>query len=878
MHVRASVSAHALGPILALLALPVAAAITINGTTGSDVIDVSSSSEAHLIFAKKGADVVYGSSAGDVLDGGSGNDRLYGNDGNDVTIGGAGNDVMLGGIGDDQFQYAGTEIYFDEIDGGSGLDTVVGSGGDDVIGIRVQPVSVEQIDGRGGFDIIRLPDSGSRSLNLSSTVVLSIELIQGGTGHDTITGSPGDDTVRGGSGNDVINGGPGRDSAVYLGESESYQITWGTPTVVRALAGSEGTDQLTGVEVMAFADGQFEDGTFIPKYPDNTPPVATPDSAVVPEDSQVEINLLVNDFDPDSDPIGIVAIGNPSHGTVKALATGSVLYAPRADFHGTDTFSYRIADDKYGKTYGAVTVTVTPQPDSPIARADLLSAVADRAYTIRPLVNDTDPDGDTIKLQGLGKPLHGTAVAQPDGTLRYVAPAGFSGKDLFTYTIVDATGLTAAGTVTVDVIGSGSFGELMGVLAAAPEGSWVKLNKNLFSSVWTPKDQRPCFGYNQPSRVITAWGSMAFDSNRGDLIFWGGGHKNYCGNEVYRFRLSTLQWERASLPSAIYDPLGDKQYAAVDGPLSAPTASHTYDNQEFMPQIDRFITFGGAKYNLLARFVLLDGKTPTGPYIWDPSRANMQLVGGTTGSHVNPSAHPAVFGGEMWDNRNTVRVRGFSPVRPDSNFVNGTTAYARHMGKDVVYVTLQPDSSGKLFRYTIHDVADPDQDTWELVGVKHAAYTGKGAGAFDASRNMYVRSTGGDRARGFLAWDLNKAGPTNTSIRISAADLSSEFPTDGLPSCGMDYDGVRRAFAIWCTGRDVWYLTPPNVFGDQGWTLARAPVPDPTSEAPPARELTNFAGVLGKWKYARRFDVFLGVFEGDTGNVYAYKPLGWQPE
>jgi hypothetical protein len=37
-----------------LLALPVRPSITINGTTGNDVIDVSSSSEAHLIFAKSG--------------------------------------------------------------------------------------------------------------------------------------------------------------------------------------------------------------------------------------------------------------------------------------------------------------------------------------------------------------------------------------------------------------------------------------------------------------------------------------------------------------------------------------------------------------------------------------------------------------------------------------------------------------------------------------------------------------------------------------------------------------------------------------------------------------------------------------------------------
>jgi diaminopimelate decarboxylase len=71
---------------------------------------------------------------------------------------------------------------------------------------------------------------------------------------------------------------------------------------------------------------------------------------------------VANDNDPDGDPISIVAIGDPSHGTVKLLSGGSVLYVPRANFHGTDSFSYRIADDKHGKTCGAVTVTVTPQP------------------------------------------------------------------------------------------------------------------------------------------------------------------------------------------------------------------------------------------------------------------------------------------------------------------------------------------------------------------------------------------------------------------------------------------------------------------------------------------------------------------------------------
>jgi hypothetical protein len=864
--------------IASAFALPALAAITINGTSGNDVIDVSTSGEPHAIFAKAGADRVSGSSAGDTIDGGSGNDSIFANDGDDVVLGGTGNDVLDAGRGNDQFLFYGTSLSYDDIIGGEGLDRILGSAGNDIIGLRSQPSSIEAIDGGAGHDVIRLPDGGARLLNLTGVAVIGLELIQGGTGIDTITGSAGDDAIRGGNGSDVIDGGPGRDTAIYTGESENYLISVGTPTTVRALASSEGTDRLTSIEVISLADGYFEAGAFFPKFPDNRAPLARPDSATVLEDSSVEVLVLANDTEPDGDPMTVVATGAATHGTVVQLAGGVLRYTPRTDYHGADSFTYRVADDEYGKTWGTVSVVITPQPDAPVARPDVLSAVAGGTFTLRPLVNDSDADGDAISLQSVAAPTHGTASAGPDGLVTYTAPAAFSGTDTFTYVVVDAAGLTATGTVAVNVVGTTSFGELKSLLNAAPEGSWIKLNRNLFSSVWTPAAQRPCKGYDKPSRILTAWGSMAFDSNRGDLIFWGGGHANYCGNEVYRFRLATLTWERASLPSAIYEPLGDDQFAAVDGPLAAPIAAHTYDNQEFLPQLDRFITFGGAKYNVGAQFVLLDGVTHTGPYLWDPSRADGRMVGGTTGSHVNPAAYPTVVGGRMWDNRNTIAVRGASTIRPERNFVNGTSAYALYRGRDAVYVTLHPDLSGRLFRYVINDLTDPDQDTWELVGVKASAYTGKGAGAVDTLRNVYVRSVGPSTSTGFLAWNLSTAGPTNTNVRVRTADLSPEFPAAGLQSCGMDYDAVRAAFAIWCTGREVWYLTAPEVFGATGWRLERAAVAA-TGGDPPYREPSStFPGVLGKWKYARRFDVFLGVFEGDSGNVYAYKPRGWQPQ
>src|SRR3546814_11362268 len=86
---------------------------------------------------------------------------------------------------------------------------------------------------------------------------------------------------------------------------------------------------------------------------------------------------------------------------------------------------------------------------------------------------------------------------------------------------------------------------------------------------------------------------MAWDSARGDLIFWGGGHANYPGNEIYLWHSSTLEWERASLPSAVVK-VADARFEAIDGYLNAPTYSHTYANSEYLPIVDRFLVTGGA--------------------------------------------------------------------------------------------------------------------------------------------------------------------------------------------------------------------------------------------------------------------------------------------
>ncbi len=131
-----------------------------------------------------------------------------------------------------------------------------------------------------------------------------------------------------------------------------------------------------------------------------------------------------------------------------------------------------------------------------------------------------------------------------------------------------------------------------------------------------------------PRKIITAWSSMTWDANRRQLIIWGGGHANYAGNDVYRFDAATLRWQRASLPSAVHAPFGDRRYFTVDGALNAPISSHTYDNQEFLPLSIGSSPSAAPSYNAGRLFVLDDGVTKTGPYLWDPSRAGADMVGG----------------------------------------------------------------------------------------------------------------------------------------------------------------------------------------------------------------------------------------------------------
>lgn len=424
---------------------------------------------------------------------------------------------------------------------------------------------------------------------------------------------------------------------------------------------------------------------------------------------------------------------------------------------------------------------------------------------------------------------------------------------------------------------------LLDRIRATPEGSWVKVSTNGdFATVYTPEDLRPLklSSNPEPGVIIQAWSGFAWDPNRGDLLLYGGGHANYSGNDVYRWRSSSLRWERASLPSEIL-PIGGAAYMAIDGADAAPGSAHTYDNNLFLPIADRFMTWGGALYDSGTTFKRPNEAVPgtlrnTGPYLFDPARAHPDKVGGTTGSHVQRVApFPGIVGGQMWQNRDL--PGNLAASRQPHAFANGCTAYAEEDGKDVVYVGGFENGSTFLnvYRYVLNDVAQPALDTISLAAVYWDGPAGPTVCAYDPVENLFVRT--GTATAPFEFWDLRRT-PADASrdetvevsgsIRTFSDQLLARNINMGL--CSLDFDPVRGQYAVWCGDGEVWMLRSPVDRSTTGWTIARQL--DPVGDVPPITSV--YRGILGKWKYAPGYDVFVAL-EGE-GHVWIYKPVGWQ--
>ena len=182
--------------------------------------------------------------------------------------------------------------------------------------------------------------------------------------------------------------------------------------------------------------------------PVNDPPVASPNTALLAEDSFALVPLPATDVDGDSLTYSIV--DQPAHGSLSGSGA-SRTYTPDPNFNGPDSFTFKANDGTADSNTATVSLTVLPVNDAPVAVNDAATVDEDGAVSVAVLANDSDVDGDALSVTSVGAPAHGAAVLQGDGTILYTPTANYNGGDSFTYSISDGNGGADSASVALTV-------------------------------------------------------------------------------------------------------------------------------------------------------------------------------------------------------------------------------------------------------------------------------------------------------------------------------------------------------------------------------------------------------------------------------------------
>nr|WP_259578709.1 Ig-like domain-containing protein [Shewanella baltica] len=176
-------------------------------------------------------------------------------------------------------------------------------------------------------------------------------------------------------------------------------------------------------------------------------PVANPDTASLPWNQSLDIDVLANDTDSDGDALTVTQVTS-EFGTAVILANQQLSYTPATDFIGTDVLVYSITDGKGGTASTELTVVVSGNT-APTTVNDSAATDDRTSLLLDVLSNDSDPDGNVLTL--VSATAQQGAVSVESNKLRYIPKAGFDGVDTMTYQISDGLGGEATGQVFITV-------------------------------------------------------------------------------------------------------------------------------------------------------------------------------------------------------------------------------------------------------------------------------------------------------------------------------------------------------------------------------------------------------------------------------------------
>tara|TARA_B100000575_G_scaffold46385_1_gene33544 strand:+ start:3031 stop:9417 length:6387 start_codon:yes stop_codon:yes gene_type:complete len=196
----------------------------------------------------------------------------------------------------------------------------------------------------------------------------------------------------------------------------------------------------------------------------NDPPTGNPDTISVVSGGTISTlndgittSVLVNDTDPEGNPITVQTSTNPINGSLTLNANGTFSYTHDGSATTTDVFYYTPTDGFFPGNTTTVTIFIN---NPAVGVADTIFVLESGTATITSegstsvLKNDSDPDGDALTAVKVTNPSRGTVTLNANGTFLYTHDGSNESTDSFTYSANDGKINSVPITVSINVTGT----------------------------------------------------------------------------------------------------------------------------------------------------------------------------------------------------------------------------------------------------------------------------------------------------------------------------------------------------------------------------------------------------------------------------------------
>jgi hypothetical protein len=142
-------------------------------------------------------------------------------------------------------------------------------------------------------------------------------------------------------------------------------------------------------------------------------------------------------------------------------------YTPGANFHGSDSLTFRVNDGSHDSNTSTVNITVNPVNDAPSADSQSVTTNSNTPVSITLSGSDLETAAANLTFEVTANPSHGS-LSGSGASLTYTPAANYAGADSFSFTVHDSGDESSAPTTSVSATVAITVNDTVAPAVAAP--------------------------------------------------------------------------------------------------------------------------------------------------------------------------------------------------------------------------------------------------------------------------------------------------------------------------------------------------------------------------------------------------------------------------